>query len=101
MRLVLPGVLLRVLGEGWVQVGCSGYTHSPAHEHQMLLKTWLWGQDYTRQQFWHGRKGKGSVKPDYQQLPGGLDMLRPLGGCSRVRADLSPLGDGEQLKVVC
>ena len=57
----------------------------------MLLKTWVWGQDYTRKQLWHGRKGKGSVKPDHQQLPGGLDMLRPLGGRSRAPADLSQI----------
>lgn len=78
-------------GEGWVQVGCSGYIYPPAQEHQRLLRTWVWGQDYIRKQFWHGRKGKGSMNLDHQRLPGGLNMLRSLGGRSWVRADLSQI----------
>lgn len=67
----------------------------------MLLKSWVWGQDYTHKQHWRGRTGKGSTKPDHQWHPGGLDMLRSLGRHSWVRVDLSPLSDGEQLKGVC
>ena len=89
-------------GEGWMQAGCSGYTDPAAQEHQTLLSTWGWGQDYSRTQLWRGREGKGSTKPDHERLPGGLGTLRPLqAALSGFATDFSPLGDREQLQAAC